>query len=211
MSYCINIAIDSEGLKKIYSVGQTVTLCKGVMGHVQSKVAGQTGSTVAWIAFSPLQSNDVVYDELSYYLFATTTPLQFGNVISMSSQTPSPAQAGWTYTFDQGHFSGVPGSGTTYNVYNGAIATTMAFGLAQSASVNNVSVLAPQVALPVLYNQTVFFQPSTTVSIFLSSCQANGTILGGISSLALAVTPTREKPAVNVGFNDATNTFYLIG
>ncbi|HYO91489.1 MAG TPA: hypothetical protein VEQ40_07630, partial [Pyrinomonadaceae bacterium] len=110
----------------------------------------------------------------------------------------------------QGMFTGASGTGTSFNVFNNTSAGSFNFGLAQQATVNNVKTIAPLNAAPVPYNLTGHFTPREIVSIFLSSYSDNGTVVSQVSGNALAVTLSSAAPSANVGFNDATNTFFLM-
>jgi len=145
VQYQINIAIDDTGLQNIYQANQYVTIVNSVV----SNPLADGNLTVAWLAFQPLESNQITWTE-NYYLYATTTTLQDGVQIAMTSQTQEPAQAGWIYTFSEGQFSGASGTGGTFNVDNQMSANDFSFGLAQSATVNNTTTFAPLNAVPVL-------------------------------------------------------------
>ncbi|WP_394822971.1 hypothetical protein [Pendulispora albinea] len=206
MQYQLNIDISSKGLSNIYDSGQTVTLVKSV---VTDPLSGGN-LPVAWLAFQPLQSNQVTW-MVTYYMYATTTVIQSGATIKMTSKTDTPVQAGWTYPFAQGQFGSVSGTGSTYNVENQSAQGKYQFGLAQQALVNNVQTIAPLNAVPVLYNESATFTPKENISIFLSGATDNGSVISQVSSKALAVTLTSQNPVANIGFNDTTNTFYLVG
>lgn len=204
MQYQINIDIDDDGLHGIYSSNQYVTLVKSVV----SAPLGSGNLPIAWLAFQPLETNQLMWTE-NYYLYASTTVLQSGATISMTSQTGEPAQEGWTYTFAQGQFIGVQGAGSTFNVSN-QMQGALNFGLAQSATVNNVTTMAPLNAIPVLPNEEGSFTPQEVISVFLSSYSNNGTVISQVASNALSVTLSSQSPTVNLGFDDSTNTFFTV-
>jgi hypothetical protein len=205
MQYQVNINIDNAGLQAIYAAGQSVTFVKSV---VSNPVA--TGNLpIAWLTFQPFQSNQVIWIE-NYSIYASTTIVQSGAVINMTSVTAGSAQLGWLYAFQNGIFTGQSGSGSTFNVSDQVSAPSpLQFGLAQTANVNGVSVTAPLNAVPVLYNQQATFTPQEQISIFLSSYQNNGVVISQVAGNALNVTLSSQNPIANVGFNDATNSFYL--
>lgn len=204
MQYGLNISIDSTALGHIYGAGQAVTLVKSVV----SNPLASGNLPVAWVSFSPLQENAVTWQE-SYNIYATTTVLNAGATIVQTSVTGTPVQTGWIYTFAQGFFIGAQGgAATTYNMTNQQNGS-FSFGLSQQAMINNVMVNAPLNAIPVLYNEGASFTPEENVSIFLSNSVNNGVVLSQVASNALAVTLTSQNPTANIGFNDATNTFYL--
>lgn len=204
MNYQINISIDNQGLQTIYNNGLYVTLVKSVV----SQPVAQGNLPIAWVAFQPLQQNQVSWQE-QFTMYATTTVLQAGATIVMTSQTNTPVQTGWTYTFEQGQFNGVSGgSQSTFNLANQQNGN-FNFGLAQQAIVNNVQVTAPLNAIPVPYNMSATFTPLETISLFLASYSNNGSVISQVASNALVITLSSQNPVAQVGFNDATNTFYL--
>jgi hypothetical protein len=205
MQYQVNISIDSTGLTNIYAAGQAVTLVKSVVS--QPLVSGNL--PVAWINFQPFQQNAVSWVE-NYNLYATTTALQAGAKIVQTSVTGAPVVTGFVYDFAQGFFTGHQGGASgTFNM-NNLQQGMFSFGLSQQAMVNNVPVIAPLNAIPVLYNQMATFTPKENVSIFLSNIIDNGIVLSQVASNALTVTLTSQSPMANIAFNDSTNTFYLV-
>ena len=206
MQYQLNISIDSAGLSQIYAANQAITIVKSVVTNPLS-----TGNLpIAWIQFQPLQENLVTWQE-SYNIYATTTALQAGATIVQTSVTGVPVQTGWTYLFSKGQFAGSQGGPSgTFNMTNqqGGLFN---FGLSQQAIVNNVPVMAPLNAIPVLNNEGASFTPEETISIFLSNAVNNGVVLSQVASNALVVTLTSQSASANIGFTDSNNTFYLQG
>lgn len=205
MQYQLNINIDNIGLNTIYNAGLAVTLVKSVV----SNPLAQGNLPIAWLEFQPFQSNIVTWVE-NYYAYATTQVLQSGASVTMTSQTSTPIQTGWTYNFQHGQFAATPGgSAGVYTVENGGTATYN-FGLAQQAIVNNVPTFAPLNAQPIPFNMEATFTPQETVSIFLSAYVNNGVVISQVASNALSVTLTSQSPVANIGFNDSLNSFYLM-
>jgi hypothetical protein len=151
----MEIQIDNAGLSAIAAAGQMVTLTRQVNQAVAVFAANTLPLTVAWQVFAPTQTNIVSWTD-QYYCFATTTPLRMNAVISMISQGQSAMVPGFVYQFARGQFTmQQPGQGGNFYIVGNATAQgAFAFGLAQSATVNNVSVVAPFCAVPVLYNQS---------------------------------------------------------
>lgn len=204
MQYQLNIAIDSQGLSNIYAAGQAITIVKSVV----SNPLASGNLPVAWLNFQPLEQNSVTWIE-NYNIYATSTQLNAGATIVQTSVTGAPVQTGWTYTFAQGQFTGAQGGSTgTFNMANQQ-GGMFNFGLSQQAIVNNVPVMAPLNAIPVLNNESATFTPKETVSIFLSNSVNNGVVLSQVASNALAVTLTSQNATANIGFNDGKNSFYL--
>lgn len=206
MNYQLNIGIDQNGLNAIYSAGQCVT----IVNAVNSTPLSTGNLPVAWLAFQPWASNNILWTE-NYYIYASNTSMQAGAQIQLSAYTSTPVQPGWLYTLEQGSFTGSSGTGSTFNAENQQqTGTTSQFGLAQYATVNGVSTFSPLNATPVLYNQEASFTPIVTVSIFLSSYANNGVVISQVAGNACVVQLTSQDPVGNIGFNDSTNTFYLI-
>ncbi|AOJ71383.1 MULTISPECIES: hypothetical protein [Burkholderia] len=204
MNYQINISISNTGLNTIYQNGLHVTLVKSVI----SDPLQQGNLPIAWVTFQPLQLNQISWQE-QYTMYATTTVLQAGATIMMTSQTGAPIQTGWTYTFERAQFTGADGgSPSTFNLLNSQ-AGNFSFGLAQQAVVNNVPVAAPLNAVPVAYNMRASFTPIENLSLFLASYSNNGSVISQVASNALPITLSTQNPAAQVGFNERTNTFYL--
>ena len=203
MQYQLQIEIDQAGVQNINSTGQSVTIVKSIT----SSLSGGN-LPVAWLTFSPLESNIVTWQE-NYGLYASTTQAQAGATIAMTSQSSGTVQAGWLYTFENGIFSGATGVGSTFNVDNQDNAYSFSFGLSQQAIVNNVPVMAPLNCVPVPYNEDASFTPIESLSIFLSSYSNNGVVISQVAGNALAVTLTSQNPTAQIGFNDSNNTFFL--
>jgi len=201
MQYSIDINIDQNGVESINSTGQKVTLVQSVVSNPPSS------DIVAWLAFSPLESNLVSWEE-EYYVYATTTEVQSGATIQMTSQTESAAQLGWTYTFQNGIFTGASGGeDTAYNA-NNQQGGTYGMGLAQYAMVNNVQTFAPLSVVDVLNNETADFTPEIQLSIFLSASQDNGSVISQVAGNAYSFTLSSSSPSISLDFNDTSNTFY---
>ncbi|KUZ65821.1 hypothetical protein WI36_26060 [Burkholderia ubonensis] len=205
MDYQINISISSKGLDTIYDSGLFVTLVKSV---ISNPISGGN-LPVAWVAFQPLHENQVSWEE-QYTMYATTTTLQAGATIKMTSQTDTQIQPGWIYTFERGKFSEAQGGDPgTFNLRNQQSTGSFSFGLAQPVLINNVQTSSPLNAVPVPYNVNATFTPIQKLSLFLSSYSNNGSVITAVASNALNITLTSTSPQANVGFNDQTNTFYL--
>jgi len=205
MLYTLNIAIDDTGLNQINSNGQYVTVVKSLV----TDPVGSGNLPIAWLTWSPFENNTVTWQEI-YSMYASTTVLQAGATISMSSHTPTPVQLGYMNTFQSGHFTSAQGGGaSTFNLTNLG-GGSYNFGLSQTATVNGVSVNAPLNAVAVGNNQQATFTPQVTVSIFLSSYNNNGVVISQVASSALVVTLNSQLPSANIGFTDSNNTFYLL-
>jgi hypothetical protein len=202
--YQINISIDAAGVQALNAAGQFVTFVKSIT----SSPAESGNLPVAWLSFSPFMSNSVGWQE-SYYLYATTTPIEPGATIQETSQTPAPAQEGPIYTFQQGVFTAGPeGSAPTYNMMNSQ-GSALTFGLAQTATVNGDNATAPVNAVTILNGENASFTPTETVSVFLSSFNTNGSVISHVAGNALVIELTSQEPVAHVSFNDANGQFIL--
>lgn len=206
------IQIDSAGLSAIYAASQSVTLVRSVQVVVETWAASEARvaaapAGVAWQAFQPLASNTVEWDD-EYCAFATTTPLGPGAVLAINAQSP-PMQLGLAEVFRNGGFTTQPQGGSAHVVANASSSGSYAFGLMQSATINDVSALAPISAVPVLYNQAAFVSPADVISIFLSSATTGGTVLP-VPSNAFSVAASAGATGPTIGFNDRTNMFFQL-
>jgi hypothetical protein len=203
----MEIQIDSDGLSAIYAANQVVTLTRDVDQAVDGvRVAALV---IAWQAFQPLQMNAINWTD-QYYCFATTTPLLMNAVITMNSTSSEPMQIGFVYQFAQGQFIKQQQQDVNSYIVANASAGSFAFGMAQSATVNNVPTLAPFCIVPVLYNETAYFNPSDVIEIFLSSAGGAGALLPSPSEALDVLAQSGGGSEPTIGFDDETDTFYQI-
>jgi hypothetical protein len=206
----IDININAAGLRNIYAAGQFVTLVNAVDSIVDVATASGLGATIAWIVFRPFAKNVLTWSG-DYYIYATTTALAAGNIVTMNTITSGPAQVGWTYILQSGQFS--PLSSGTLNVFTAKNMTNgmFGFGLAQYATVNNTRTVTPMSAVSALFNQEILISSPTELFIFLSSIGSSGSVLYRVPDNALTLRLTGQAVTVSVGFNEESNTFYLGG
>jgi hypothetical protein len=218
VNFTIDIAIDSTGLATIYGANLTVTLAQPVTATVLSTVtrSGQSasdGPPIAWLVFNPLASNQLAFTQ-TYYLSMTTTPLDVSNTLQTGSMTSAPVQTGLVYAFKNGSIGGpvsTAGVPQAIGLQNQTQGQTYSFGLAQGAKVNGTTqpnTMLDAVSVP--WNLQASFYPPQSVMIFLSGFTQSGTVMPYLPSTALSLPLDVSKPNMSVGFNDATNTFYLI-
>jgi hypothetical protein len=205
----VDIQIDSQGLSAIYGAGQVVTLMRRVDQAVDTGVVAGAPA-VAWQAFAPLQTNTVSWTD-DIYCFATTTPLVMSAVIGINAKSDAPMEVGYVYEFTQGQFVKQQACGQcSYMVGNAMPLGSFAFGLAQVATVNSVTALAPFCAAPVLYNERAYFNPTAAIATFLSTARAAGAILPAAPSNAFDAIVKPGTGGPTLGFNDRTNMFFLL-
>lgn len=196
----LTLSIDPKDLPIIRGAQQRITLAK--------PVGSDSSPNVVWLSIDPFQRTDVEWEE-QYGIYASTTKIQEGALISKLSETDFPAQDGASYTYTPGAvFAGPSGSESkgTYAVqndmpYNSYPALT--FGLTQSALINQgPAQRKPISASSVLATQFSAMTPFTTVFVWLQSQFASETIItkivgrstkvkfgGGIDNIALKYDP----------------------
>jgi len=215
MTFSLTITLDSTAVSNINGAGQTVTLAQSVTSIAQTGDARRSPqpSTIqtplAWLTFSPLESNTVSWSG-QLQLYATTTPLDPGAVVAINSQTSATGgiQLGSVYTFANGAFTAATGSGDAYVAANRS-GSTFGFGLLAAATVNGSSATGPLDALTMLNDQNGFFYTPTAVFVFLSSASQNGTVLPTMPSGALQLDLSSGSLDAQVCFNDTTNQFFV--
>ncbi|WP_315836899.1 hypothetical protein [Bradyrhizobium prioriisuperbiae] len=201
MQYELTMRIDPQALRRIHEMDMGLTLVKSVVSSLPAHLP------VAWVQFQPLEVNQVTWTE-ACSIYATETPLQPGETIVQISEAP--AQPGWVYIFNEGGLEGEPANlGEVCKVVNGRQGP-FAFGLAQQATIGGNPMLAPLNAVTVPFNETVNFTPKETVSICLAPLTSNGVVLSRVPGNALTLSLTAQAPTAVIGFNDESNTFYLI-
>ena len=207
-SYTLNIAIDSIGVQNIQSAGQLVTIVKQV--NVPGQSLGAAALPVAWVTFTPQQTNNLTWQE-QYWIYETVTQIQAGVTIQTSSITDGPGQDGYSYIFENGVFTLGAGDQAPgiFGVQNQQGVNNLHFGLAQVAQLNGGSTApVPINVMPVLNNELATFQPEETVSVFLQAYQNNGVVISDVTGKACTVTLKADTP-VTLTFNDSTNQFVV--
>jgi hypothetical protein len=205
MQFQLNIQIDSAGVTQIHENAQFITIVK----NVNSNPLATGNLQVAWLSISPFKTNQITWEQ-SYFMYATTTQLQAGAKITLTSTTDAAVQLGPIYEFFSNLFHPTTqGAPNTYNLLNSG-EQSLTFGLAQEATVNGTTVMSPLNATRVGNAQSATFTPIETVSIYLSSFSNNGVVISQVAGSALVVQLTSQKPVANIGFNNATNSFFLV-
>ena len=205
MQFQLNIQIDSAGVTQIHQNAQFITIVK----NVNSNPLATGNLQVAWLSISPFKTNQITWEQ-SYFMYATTTQLQAGARINLTSTTDAAVQLGPIYEFFSNLFHATTqGAPNTYNLLNSG-EQSLTFGLAQEATVNGTAVMSPLNATRVGNAQSATFTPIETVSIYLSSFSNNGVVISQVAGSALVVQLTSQKPVANIGFNNATNSFFLV-
>jgi hypothetical protein len=204
MNFELEIDFTTAQVKSLLAAGQRVTIVKSV--------AGGGSTTVAWLAFSPFNSNDVTWTE-SYYIYSTTSSLTAGTMLKQASETDDPAILGHWYALSGNVFAD-EGSQSIYAGQYAAInengQNNLSFGLSQDALVNGADVLAPICAIPVLNTNVATFVPSQNLSVYMSNTINNGVVVSSVSSTATTVSLTTQHNKGTLTYDSTNNQFSVI-
>ena len=214
MDFTIQIDFSPEALDAIALAGQRVTLVRSVQSFVSSQQsetvtdAFTPETAVAWLVFSPKQTNRIQWDERCDLYAAAMLPPLLG-VINLEASTTN-AQPGETWKYQNGHFSRESASARSDYRAGNQQDDDVCLGLISAATVNDhLRPAAPLNIQQALLNEKVLFSIADpqTVTIFLSNVVADGSIVpDGISGLD--VTLASGSP-LKVGFNDARDAFFI--
>lgn len=177
----LRINIDPEWVSQIVQAGQNVVITK--------QVAGNSGTSVAWVSFSPYPSNSVAWDD-SYAVFTSKITLQSGATITRVADIQAAPQN--AYGFKNNVF-GITTPYTAlgpgqYEAVNQSGMTSV-LGLAQDVTVNGLQhELAPIFAATVLPGQWLDMTPYDTVSVFLQANVRSAMCLGTVTGPTCQVT-----------------------
>lgn len=198
MQYQLTIEVTSEGLTAIYAAGLAIGIAQG---------SPSTAPAVLWLAFEPFRHNVIQWSDSRLLYAANLIALQPGLVIEPVAQVE--AAAGWTYTLEQGVFTGTPtGPADAYGVLN-LQGSTVVIGLEGQVLVSGNAMLVPMNATVVLNVMEAVVTPSETISVFLVPPCANGTILDSIPAGAVTIQFSNQTPAVTIVFDPAAMRFRL--
>ena len=200
--YKLNIQFDSNGLRTLEAASQKVVIVKTT-----------TPSTlpVAWVAFTPEETNTISWTE-AYSVYGSTTQIGDGAIIeTLSTNT---ANGGFTYTFSGGLFddgqSNLPNN--EYGIVNNdsdSQCKLLTAGLAQVANGGGSGgVLTPLNATVVPYNETGTYTPVEKVQVFTAANMSNGLVISEIQSNAIEVDLT-ETTELAIHYDDNENVFVL--
>jgi len=204
MNFELEVDFTTDQVKALLAAGQHVTIVKSV--------AGGGSTTVAWLAFSPFNSNDVTWTE-SYYIYSTTSSLTAGTTLRQASETDDPAILGHLYELSGNVFA----DQGSQSIYAGQYAATnqngqnnLAFGLSQDALVNGADVLAPICAIPVRNTNTATFVPSQNLSVYMSDTIDNGVVVSSVSSTASKICLTTQHNKATLTYDSNNNQFTVV-
>ena len=178
--YTLEILLDPSYVEEIVAAGQNIVISKQVT---------PSGAPLAWLSFSPYQSNVVTWED-SYAVYTSQTLLQSGATIAqLASRAAVPHTA---YSFQKNVFNVAapmnPSLGPeSYEIIN-ASGRTLTFGLAQQASLNGADLGSNAVfAATLLPGQWLDMTPFENLNVFLYQSSGNATCLGTVTGPSLAV------------------------
>lgn len=202
LNYTLNIDLTSDQLKLIALAGQSITILKAPPG---------SGPQVSWVSFTPFAKNTVTWEE-SYALYASTTQLQAGAVITKMIDTDAsegevlPLEASGTFG------TATPGSAGSFGVANEySNESDLIFGLAQAVQVNGkASPNHPIGAQVVLYNQTAEFTPYETIRVFLSASTVTSQLVTHVAGEAISLKYGGDVPSYTITYDSDAGKFVVL-
>lgn len=171
-AYSLTLQIDSADLSVLQAAGQTIVLVRQL---------ADAGNTVAWASLALAQNHVVTWND-DYSLFASNTPNDIGNVISITSNVAAIAQCDYTYA-TSGFQGPTPDAGLDPDMVQiaNAVASTTApsimLGFAQAYAVDGGSSGAqPLNAQSIPARQFAQFTQSQALWVYLASGIVSGMI-----------------------------------
>lgn len=154
-NFSIQVQFDQNGLQQFLSAGWSVGFNQQVQG----------GQPVSWIAFRPMQNNQVDWQE-QYSIYVSNTQLMAGALIQVMTQMP--AQPGNVYSFENGMFGPPqPGPSGGFGIRNGSSAPgQLAGGITLQGNVNGMTLGGPITAAPLPPQFQQVFTPQNVVEVF---------------------------------------------
>lgn len=172
-AYSLTLQIDSADLPVLQAAGQTIVLVRQL---------ADAGNTVAWASLALAQNHVVTWND-DYSLFASNTPNDVGNVISITSSVAVIAQCDYTYAAS-GFQGPTPDAGLDPDMVQIAnkVASTTApsimMGFAQAYAVDGGSSgsAQPLNAQSIPAQQFAQFTQSQALWVYLASGTGSGMI-----------------------------------
>lgn len=204
MEFTLKTAFTNDQLALLYATGTNV---------VVAKPTGGSQPNVAWQVFKPMASNTLKWGE-EYGLYASTTAVTNGAVLSQLSSVPVGARDKMLYTLEPnaiitGPVSSGGGSEGTFALNNKfAEKPYMTVGLFQNANVNGTEIIGNALsAAPVLLQSTAFMTPFTTVYIWLQSQVVSNTVVTTVTSPMTKLTYGGGINDISVAYDSASGYF----
>jgi hypothetical protein len=182
MDFKLNLLIKDTDLRIITASGLKITIAKPV---------GDGSPNVAWLVFDPFMANTVEWSE-EYGLYASTSHIDRGAVITSISEKPPKVTDGESYVFgkngpvfDPGDDYCEDGSFRIKNLMGGPAYPSLIFGLTQEAVINTNRIKAAFVNAALVPSRLdVIFKPLTRVFVWLQNSYCSGTVITTIMSTA---------------------------
>ena len=200
--FSLQINMDPSWVSQVVQAGQQIVITK--------QVAGNSGTSLAWVSFSPYQSNTVSWQD-NYAVYTSQTLVQSGATISqLASMAAVPQTA---YGFSDNVFSVATPMSTLgasqYEIRNQS-GLPLTFGLAQAATLNGAQISStPIFAATVLSGQWLDMTPFDTVTVFLQSNVSNAMCLGTVTGPSCTVTFGGGAAAQTINFVPNLGGFQL--
>lgn len=201
-TFTLQVNIDPSWVSQIVQAQQNLIVTK--------QSAAQGGQTVAWLAFSPYQSNTISWQD-TYYVYTSQTLLQAGATITQLASTQAAPQT--AYSFQSNVFTVATPysqlSASQYEIINQS-GQPLVFGLAQGATLNgNALSSSPIFAATVLNNQWLDMTPLDTVSVFLQGNVNSAMCLGTVTGKSCQVNFGNGVSSQTINFNSGLGGFQL--
>lgn len=200
-NYELKIAFTNEQLQVLYTTGSNVIVAKPTDG---------TAPNVAWQVFRPLQGNTLTWQE-EYGIYASTSSVTNGAVLSQLSSVPVGAAMNKLYTLEPSGIISGPASGgypDSFSLTNKYDKDYMTVGLYQNATVNGTDIMGNALsAAPVLKASTAVMTPYTTVYIWLQSQVKSNTVVTNVTSPMTKITFGGGTNTVSVAYDSDSGKF----
>ena len=201
-SYELDVAFTNDQLNVLYAAGSNV---------VVAKPTGDSNPNVAWQVFRPLQGNTLNWDE-EYGIYASTSEVTNGAVLTQLSSTGIPAVENKLYTLQPSGAVSGPDSGGAPDSYamlnNYSFKDYLTIGLYQDATVNGTKILGNALsAAPVILKSTAFMTPFTTLYIWLQSQVVSNTVVTTVTSPMTKLVFGGGVSNISVAYDSTSGTF----
>jgi hypothetical protein len=179
LRYSLNLSFTPPDLAAIYAAEAKVIIAKPADNTNRKP-------NVAWLAFSPLENNDVSWEEV-YGIYASNVTMEDGASISKSSNV-NPAIPGKIYALQPDGALGSPYNGgveNSFSVLNQRVNSKgyMVIGLTQDATIGGEVVAGNAIsAANVLLQNTAVITPYTTVFVWLQSKVQSNSVCTKVTS-----------------------------
>lgn len=193
-SFSVNVQFDPTGVQQFQASGMSVAIAQEAVG----------GQPVVWVAFQPLVSNTISWEE-QYAIYVSAGLLVSGSILQVLAQTS--ATAGNTYAFNNGGFQAQPGPSGAFGILNqDPSIPQLAGGLSLPAQVNGAGAGGPFTAAEARVNAPVTLKPESTVQLFGAQGIRAGQFMPQLPPTALTV-DLSSNPAQTVHWDDDQQRF----